>query len=149
VQVGAEEEDALIGEEVVVVLPAELLSDQPAALHALHQIHNLQVGDGDLSVLGLADVLLHDDDTLYTKFRRLVMRFLGRRYGCTVDEVLVDGLNVFLGNEHLHTEGKIIMSSYKAASSTIFRMDYLGMVALEGESTRKIFRMGPWSPWST
>lgn len=64
VEVGAEEVDALISEEVVVVLPAELLSDETTALHALHQVHDLKVGDGKVSVLGHADVLLDDDDTL-------------------------------------------------------------------------------------
>lgn len=63
-QVVAEEHDALIGEEVVVVLPAELLSDEATALHALHQVHDLEVGHGKVGMLRHANVLLNDDDTL-------------------------------------------------------------------------------------
>lgn len=64
-EVTTEEEDTLISEEVVVVLPAELLSDETTALHALHDVHNLEVRDIDFGVLGHANVLLDNHDTLY------------------------------------------------------------------------------------
>jgi len=72
VQVLTEEDNALIGEEVVVVLPAELLGDHATALHALHQVHDLKVGDGNLGVLGEAGVLLDDDDALYISMLKMV-----------------------------------------------------------------------------
>lgn len=65
VEVLTEEEDTFVGEEVVVVLPAELLSDVSTALQALHGVHNLEVRDGNLGVLGKTSILLDHNDTLY------------------------------------------------------------------------------------
>lgn len=65
VQVLTEEEDTFISEEVVMVLPAELLSDITTALQALHGVHNFEVRDGNFGVLWETSILLDHNDTLY------------------------------------------------------------------------------------
>lgn len=83
VQVLAQVVQTLGGEGVVVPLPRELGLDVSLGGKGLHGLDDLEVSDsGNLGVLREVEVLGGDQDTL-------------------LEEVLVDGTSVFLGNEHI------------------------------------------------
>ena len=70
-----------VSQEVVVVLPVELLGDVATGLEGNEALDDLQVVDGDFLVGEGPDVLLDHHDAL-------------------LEEVLVDELDVSFGNEH-------------------------------------------------
>jgi hypothetical protein len=81
VEEGSQVLDPLVGEVVVVVLPAERFTDVLAALERLHHVHDVQVGHVNLAVLLHHRVLLDDADAI-------------------LEELAVDGDAVLLGHQH-------------------------------------------------
>lgn len=59
--------DTLVVEDVVVISPVVLLSDQLTGLHGTHGEHNVQVRHAQSLVLELLGVLSDDDDALCKK----------------------------------------------------------------------------------
>lgn len=96
-------------EGVVVPLPRELGLDVTLRGQGLHGLDDLQVADvGDVGVSGSVEVLLSDENTLCVMQR--TVKFGDQSFDAntktsglsvpTLEEVLVDGPAVLLGNEH-------------------------------------------------
>ena len=81
VEVLAEVVNALRGEDIVVVLPREVGSEETPRGQRLASLDDEQVLDVEVLVLGSVEVLLGDEDTL-------------------LEEVLVDDAPIGLGNDH-------------------------------------------------
>jgi hypothetical protein len=96
-------------EGVVVPLPRELGLDVTLGGQGLHGLDDLQVADvGDVSVSGSVEVLLSNENTLCVM--QSTVKFGDQSFETntktldlsvpTLEEVLVDGPAVLLGNEH-------------------------------------------------
>jgi hypothetical protein len=64
VQVFPQKQNTGISQEIVIVLPGELLSDVSAGFQRLKGLDDLEIGDGDFIVGGSADVFFNDKDAL-------------------------------------------------------------------------------------
>jgi hypothetical protein len=67
VEVVSEVFDTLVGQEVVIPLPAELFSDISSRSEGLAKLDDGQVGDFDEGMLGGMEILLGAEDALYRK----------------------------------------------------------------------------------
>ena len=64
VQFASQERQTFVGEDVVVVLPAEGRLDVAFAVQGLHRLDDLQVGHLKVLVFGRIEVLLRDKDAV-------------------------------------------------------------------------------------
>ena len=69
VEVFTEVVNSLVGEEIVVPLPRELVLDEASGLERLHNLDNVEVGDFDLCMLLQSQFLVAAQDALFEEVR--------------------------------------------------------------------------------